>query len=127
MRPRVIQVRIDTCQDCKLACEVRGVINHADPCAECPARVWHAHGDCENPPLPSLVAMAGNAAQAAVEEALAIARGDAAPAIEDIAARLSLCQACAQYRPADERCAACGCYLALKTAARAARCPLGKW
>jgi len=47
MKPENAQVRRDACSDCKLACDVRSTINHADPCAACPARVWHAMGRCE--------------------------------------------------------------------------------
>ncbi len=47
MKPDEIQVRRDICKDCTRACDVRDSINHADPCAACPLRVWHAMGDCE--------------------------------------------------------------------------------
>lgn len=47
MKPAVIQIRRDICKDCTRACEVRATINHADPCAECPFRVFHRHSDCD--------------------------------------------------------------------------------
>lgn len=47
MKLENIQVRRDICRGCKRDCDVRDVINHANPCAECPQRVWHAMGRCE--------------------------------------------------------------------------------
>jgi hypothetical protein len=47
MDPEVIQIRRDICKDCARACDVRDTIDHADPCAACPERIWHAHGNCD--------------------------------------------------------------------------------
>lgn len=48
MSPLEVQVRRDICQGCASPCPEHqaGQIAHADPCAECPRREWHAHGDC---------------------------------------------------------------------------------
>lgn len=46
MTPDEIQIRRDICKDCGLPCDVRELINHADPCQGCPLRVWHGHSDC---------------------------------------------------------------------------------
>jgi hypothetical protein len=55
MEPEIIQVRRDVCKDCARACEVRSIIDHAEPCAACPRRIWHAWGNCsaaQRPPEP---------------------------------------------------------------------------
>jgi len=49
MKSAIVQIRRDICKDCSLACKVRESINHADPCAACPSRVWHSVGRCEQP------------------------------------------------------------------------------
>lgn len=43
------QIRRDNCGDCKAPCEDQraGRIDHADPCAACPRRIWHAWGNCQ--------------------------------------------------------------------------------
>lgn len=42
------QIRVDNCGDCKDPCEdyKAGRIDHGDPCAACPRRIWHAWGNC---------------------------------------------------------------------------------
>lgn len=42
------QIRRDNCADCKAPCEEHraGLIDHTDPCAACPRRVWHPWGNC---------------------------------------------------------------------------------
>lgn len=47
MNPETAQIRRDICADCKRECDVRLTIDHGDPCASCPLRVWHAIGKCE--------------------------------------------------------------------------------
>jgi len=47
MDHEVITIRRDICKDCARACDVRDTIDHADPCAACPERIWHAHGNCD--------------------------------------------------------------------------------
>lgn len=60
MDPEIITIRRDICGTCEKSCGVRATINHADPCAACPAMVWHAMGNCEQvspavePPLRGL-------------------------------------------------------------------------
>lgn len=77
------------------------------------------------PPLPPMMAMAGNLAAATARDVThGFARLDA-PAV---AARLAICHACPEYRPSDGRCAKCGCFLMDAKADRPhEHCPLGKW
>jgi hypothetical protein len=51
MEENEIIIRVDVCKDCSRVCSVRDTINHADPCAECPFKVWNRHGSC-NPEEP---------------------------------------------------------------------------
>ena len=77
------------------------------------------------PALPSLGTMARNAAGAAVD---AVASGFERRSQEEANALLvAHCQPCEFYRASDNRCAQCGCYLALKTRLEAWHCPVGKW
>ena len=79
------------------------------------------------PSLPSIATMARNAARAAAAEASARTAGNPALPDEEIARRLSVCQACANWRGSDSRCSKCGCYTKFKTRLRSSSCPVGKW
>lgn len=79
------------------------------------------------PSLPSVPAMAARAARAAVAESAAILSGAPPVPEEESARRLAICESCPEFRPADRRCAKCGCYMALKTRLRSQHCPAGKW
>ena len=69
--------------------------------------------------------MTRNAAGAAV---VAVASGFAQRTQEAEALLFEThCQPCEFFRASDNRCAKCGCYLALKTRLEAWHCPAGKW
>lgn len=42
-------------------------------------------------------------------------------------ARLETCRGCSQYNPGEKKCAACGCFVQVKTWMPSERCPLGYW
>ncbi len=77
------------------------------------------------PELPPLRTMARSAAGAA---ARAVASGFARVDAATTAARLAVCEApCEFYRASDARCAACGCYVKVKSVALMEECPKGYW
>lgn len=41
--------------------------------------------------------------------------------------RMDICVTCEFYRPKSNRCVKCGCFMALKSTLRQAKCPVGKW
>lgn len=41
--------------------------------------------------------------------------------------RLNTCKTCPMYKPLLVQCGACRCFLKVKAAFKATRCPLGKW
>lgn len=76
------------------------------------------------PSLPPLTAQVGNLMRSAARH-VAAGMPEASPEEQDH--RKSLCRGCEQYRPSDDRCAACGCYVKEKTSWKLEACPLGKW
>jgi hypothetical protein len=114
----VVEIRRDLCPECD-------AIAH-DPCASCVHGHWGPYVRCD-PDLPPPVAMAANLAKAAGAEAVAHMQGLPAPAPEEIASRLAICETCDHFRASDERCSKCGCFLKFKTAWRSQHCPIGKW
>jgi len=116
--PMVVEIRLGLCAEC--------VHLAPDPCAACAHGKWDAYVRCE-PDLPPLATMAGNLAQAAFDETLARLSGTPQISETDINKRLSICSACERFRPSDQRCSICGCFLDFKTRLRSQDCPLGKW
>lgn len=96
MTPDDSQVRRDICKDCKLACDVRAAINHADPCAECPFRVFHRHSDCgKSDPREDIIRGAGDIIHAI---ALPIARVLRLPCVDPDTKKLRPESPCAARR-----------------------------
>lgn len=120
MPSSVAEIRRELCPDCSA--------NYADPCDACPHGKWGPYVRCE-PELPPAVDLAKNLGAAVVAETAAMLRGDAKITPEQAAERFAVCQGCDWFRASDERCAhpSCGCFLRVKTAWRAQRCPVGKW
>ncbi len=80
--------------------------------------------------LPSVKALAVNAARSMVRNVAAMASGNRLNALSEVAKeRLNICAGCEFFRASDERCShpKCGCFLKLKTWLRAEKCPEGKW
>lgn len=116
--PMVVEVRRSLCLECfDLA---------LDPCAACAHGKWDTYVRCE-PNLPTLGTIAANIAMAAVDETLARLSGMPPISEGDINRRLSICSECNRFRPSDQRCSLCGCFLDFKTRLRSQDCPLGKW
>jgi hypothetical protein len=125
MPATVAEIRQERCQ----AADCRHSLDYGDPCAACPEGHWGPYVRCEAD-LPPPTAMAANLTKAVAAEAGAVLRGVPAITHEEAAARFAICRGCADwFRPSDERCAhpGCGCFLRVKTAWRAQRCPAGKW
>lgn len=78
--------------------------------------------DIPPPPRPSL-AQIGWSVTSAI--AAFVADGGRLLSVEQYDERLSICESCEMRR--GNRCAKCGCRLALKARAKAFQCPLGKW
>jgi len=77
----------------------------------------------EHSPVTLVTRLAG----AIVKEGRAMVKRVPPVSPEQIEQRMSLCRMCEMYDPAQNRCNACGCFLAAKTAFRSAECDLGKW
>jgi hypothetical protein len=109
---------------CHCSCDVA----FDDPCANCPNKKWHRHFSCKTQPdLPSTGEMATNLARATLAE-LAQRMTGRKPIPKDVVEkRLAICHSCEFFRPSDERCSKCGCFLKHKTAWRSQKCPVGKW
>jgi hypothetical protein len=73
--------------------------------------------------------MGRNLAKATSEEAAAVMRGVAPVSGEEARRRLAICKSneCGQFEAKSERCAACGCWMAHKTAWRSQSCPKALW
>jgi hypothetical protein len=41
--------------------------------------------------------------------------------------RLEICRSCEWFRPKQQTCKKCGCFMKLKTKIEKAKCPVGKW
>ncbi len=76
----------------------------------------------DKPPLPGAIAMAGNFARALAAH---VADGMGKATAATLQARLETCMLCDLRR--DDRCAKCGCYIAVKAQWASSECPLGKW
>lgn len=76
------------------------------------------------PDLPPLAVQVMNLTKSAARH-IAAGMPEASP--EEQNRRESLCRGCEKYRPSDDRCAACGCYVKEKTSWQLEMCPLGKW
>lgn len=113
----VIEIRLSLCTLCS--------DKAGDPCAACEHGKWGPYVRCEEP-LPPVTVQAQNFLKAAFEEGKALISSKP-PTPEEISRRLEICRACEHYRASDERCAKCGCFLRIKTAWRAQKCPIGKW
>ncbi len=79
------------------------------------------------PSLPSVGVMAANVARSAVAELKARISGQPEVPADEIARRLAICQACANFIPGQNRCSLCGCYAALKARMRSQHCPESQW
>lgn len=78
--------------------------------------------DADKPKIPGAVKLAANFAKAMAEHVSdGLHRVDA----QQLQGRLEACTLCDQRR--NNRCAACGCFLAPKASIRSSVCPLGKW
>lgn len=78
------------------------------------------------PEYPSLAKQAANALGSA---ARFVASGGATVSQEEFDRRRAICLACPskRYVAAEDRCEACGCYLAIKPWGKSERCPEGHW
>lgn len=75
-------------------------------------------------PLPSVVKQMTNAISAAIQLGKSVASG--APAevsAEEAARRLAICRACENYRPSDDRCALCACFMGFAARLYSKHCP----
>jgi hypothetical protein len=80
------------------------------------------------PELPGALRMAANAAASAAGALAGAATGAGVLNPQwKVSLRMSVCRSCDRFRASDERCAECGCFLALKTHLSNEHCPLGKW
>ena len=79
------------------------------------------------PELPSMGRMMLNAFNAAAAEVKARAEMQKPLTDEEMERRLSICQACEFFIPAQGRCAKCGCFMKFKSRLRSQHCPEGKW
>lgn len=75
-------------------------------------------------PLPSTLRQAGNLAKALIKHKL---DGSVKLNSDQINARLSICNQCEWFRPEDDRCASCGCFVKEKATWRSEDCPVGNW
>jgi hypothetical protein len=73
---------------------------------------------------PSVATMVGNALAAAGRF---VASGMQTVAPEEFERRHAICEACDQFVAAEDRCRACGCWLAIKPWGARESCPIGKW
>jgi hypothetical protein len=73
---------------------------------------------------PSVATMVGNALGAAGRF---VASGLQTVAPEEFERRHAICEACDQFVAAEDRCRACGCWLAIKPWGARESCPIGKW
>ena len=71
--------------------------------------------------------LAGSLAKAVVKEGRAMVQRVPPMTDEQVEARMAICRGCEMYDAAQNRCNACGCFLAAKTRFRSAECELGKW
>lgn len=92
-----------------------------------PAQSAQPAQSAPSPALPGLGQMARNFAGAVAAEAWAMAQGREPVPPEEKARRLMICEGCEFFRPAERRCAKCGCKMDIKAGWRASRCPAGKW
>lgn len=136
------QIRRDNCHDCKDPCaeHLAGAVDHADPCAACPRRVWHAWGACGQPQVerPVMVvpaAVAESSPRTALVRTLRAWRraGIRLVGRQERRARASICGPCT-YRITHARTglwgcgAGCNCGSAAVSVARIdARCKPGNW
>lgn len=73
---------------------------------------------------PSTIQMISNAVTAGAEY---IADGMKNASDEEIQRRASICESCELFDAVQRRCTKCGCFTSIKTVARSAQCPIGKW
>lgn len=122
------------CDPCPIKDSDQPCIEHIHPAGWCKrlkeSEAWadpirlHSRVHGGEQPLPSIVTQAKNLAVATARDAQAgFARLDEGAA----EARLAICRRCPSYRPSDERCAICGCFLNAKATRPHEHCPLGKW
>lgn len=76
----------------------------------------------DKPKLPGVLTLAGNFARAVAGH---VVDGAAKVTPEMLESRLQVCSLCDQRT--DDRCAACGCYVAVKASWRTSECPLARW
>lgn len=83
----------------------------------------------DNPEMPSLVKMAGNAAKSLAKNIFSIIQGnDLRVTDETFEFRMSICKGntCGRYSD-DDQCSECGCFLNVKARLYAEECPLKFW
>lgn len=104
-----------------------------EPCASCP------ESSLAEPPLPGLLTQAGNVTAAAARTAKQFVSGQPilrSPA--DKAECLTICRGgtlpngierkrCSWYRPSDDRCSICGCFVDEKASLVTECCPMLEW
>lgn len=76
----------------------------------------------DKPKLPGIVEMAGNLASSLKSH---VADGLTSATMEIMEERLNICNTCESR--VNDRCAACGCFVAAKASMRTGLCPLGHW
>jgi len=116
------QIRRDNCGDCKAPCVEHqgGLIDHADPCAACPRRVWHAWGTCSDGLRPEVLPARTESAHVMLtpqlpRQARAYIAAGLMVTTSERHGRRDACAVCLHKRPTEHRglyrCAhrSCGC------------------
>jgi predicted TIM-barrel enzyme len=80
------------------------------------------------PQMPSVSNMIYNASKSIVNNIQSVAAGNPLNMSDEGAKnRLDICKSCDFFDSVQERCAKCGCFMAVKTYLKAEKCPMGKW
>ena len=134
------QIRVDNCDDCKDPCEAQkaGKIDHSDPCAACPRRIWHAWGNCAAAARVEIPAAAPTRPPSVVRQAATgvtsftrwVAAGRPKTPADALAMREGKCRACVDWDAKGfaglGRCRRCGCS-GIKLTWATEACPKGEW
>lgn len=134
--PSLIAMRRQACFVCPAQCLAyrSETLDFADPTSVCPSDRWPDRPSvlgwtAAESTMPSLGAMALSAGKAALAEAAAVISRAPAVSDEEAARRHAICKSntCGKYSADEDRCRACGCYLAAKSRWRSQSCPKGLW
>jgi hypothetical protein len=81
----------------------------------------------EEPKLPDSPTLVKNFARSIYEETKSRFLGEQKISKEETKTRIEICKSCEKYRPSDNRCSLCGCFVMAKASWRSQKCPIGKW